>query len=90
MGVHSIPFSPELMDEEEERNRIAERAERIVQRLIEERRALFLQRCGSPNLIFPDGHLVSLSYGIGGALGDVERLLSAGSEPLGIVSAPED
>lgn len=90
MSKHSIPFSPELMDgEEEERNKVTERADRIVQRLVQARRELLGRDFYSPYLIFSDGWVVSLSHGIGEALCDAEKLLGAGSEPLGIITAPK-
>jgi len=89
MSKHSIPFTPDLVDEEEECDKITARAERIVQRLTQESRVLLSRSFDSPYLIFSDGWIVSLSHGIGEALRDVEKLLGAGSEPLGIVTAPQ-
>jgi len=66
------------------------RAESIVERLNQARRALFFQGYASPRLICSDGSIVSLSHGIGEARSDAEKLLGAGSEPLGIVAAPKD
>ena len=65
------------------------RAEHIVQQLIQSRLVLPSRGFDSPYLIFSDGWVVSLSHGIGEALRDVEKLLGAGSEPLGIVTAPK-
>ena len=90
MSKHSIPFSPELINgEEEERNKVTERADRIVQRLFESRRDLLSRRFDSPYLIFSDGGIVCLSYGVGEAQRDVESLLSEGAGLLGIITAPK-
>lgn len=90
MSKHSIPFSAELMDgEEQEWNKGTDRADRIVQRLVQARRELLSRDFYSPYLIFSEGWIVSLSHGIIEALRDVEKLLGAGSEPLGIITAPK-
>jgi hypothetical protein len=84
MSKNIIPFSVELVDEEEERNRIDDAAERIVERLIRARRVLFRLGYGSPQLIFSEGTFVSLTYGC--ALREVAALVKAGAEPLGFIA----